>query len=262
MSETLQSQLNDKGVLTITMNRPEVHNAFDNEQIVRMITALETAESSPEVRVVIIASEGKSFSAGGDINYMKQMGNNSYQENLDDAAQLAKLMKTLNFLAKPTIAKVQGAAMGGGVGLVSCCDFAIGTKRTKMALSEVKLGMAPATIAPYVVRTIGERAARRLFISAQTINAQRAFELGFLSAVVAEEELDAAVDQLANSLLNNAPHGMQLAKQAAHRVASGVIDEDLISYTTKLIADIRDSDEGKEGLSAFLEKRSPNWIEE
>lgn len=262
MSDTLRSEINARGILTITMNRPEVHNAFDSDQIVRMIAALEAAESKPEVRVVIIASEGKSFSAGGDINYMKAMGNNSYQENLEDAAQLAKLMKTLNFLAKPTIARVQGAAMGGGVGLVSCCDFAIGTEKTKMALSEVKLGMAPATIAPYVVRTIGERAARRLFISAETIDAKRALEMGFLSELTSTEQLDTAVDKLANSLLNNAPHGMQLAKQAAHRVASGVIDEETISYTTKLIADIRDSDEGREGLSAFLEKRSPNWIGE
>ena len=262
MPEKLSSKITDDGILTITMNRPEVHNAFDSNQIARMIKALEIADSKPEVRVVIIAGKGKSFSTGGDINYMRAMGNNSYQQNLEDAAQLAKLMKTLNFLTKPTIARVQGVAMGGGVGLVSCCDFAIGTDRTKITLTEVKLGMAPATIAPYVVSTIGEKAARRLFISAQTINAEEALSLGFLSELVTEVELDSAINKLANSLLKNAPNGMRLAKQAIQRVTSGIIDEELIEYTAKLIADIRDSDEGKEGLSAFLEKRPPNWIQD
>lgn len=260
MPEQLYTQVNDTGIMTITMNRPEVHNSFDEAQITRLIDALEQATDNTATRVVVLASEGKSFSAGGDINYMKRMADNSYRENLEDGGRLAKLMKTLNFLPKPTIARVQGAAMGGGVGLVCCCDFAIGTGRTKMAFSEVKLGIAPATIAPYVVRTIGERAARRLFISAQTLTAEQARSLGFLSDLVGEEELDSAVNALANSLLGNSPNGMRLAKQAAHQVASGIVDDEIINYTTSTIADLRDSDEGREGLAAFLEKRPPSWV--
>ena len=260
MSDELQLILANNGILRITMNRPEVHNAFDDHQIVRFTAALEEAASNPAVRVVIIASNGKNFSAGGDINYMRRMGGNSYEENLADGGQLARLMKTLNGIPKPTIARVQGAAMGGGVGLVSCCDFAIGTAATKLTLSEVKLGIIPATISPYVVMTIGEKAARRLFMSAQPVQGQEALTLGFLSEVVAEDQLDAAVDALAATLLKNAPNAVGLAKRLATQVAAGDINDKVISETVKWIADVRDSDEGREGLSAFLEKRPPSWL--
>ena len=260
MSDELQLDLSDKGVLSITMNRPEVHNAFDDHQIRRFTTALEDARDNPAVRVVIVASTGKNFSAGGDIIYMRRMGDNTYQENLADGGQLARLMQTLNFFPKPTIARVKGAAMGGGVGLVSCCDFAIGTANTKLALTEVKLGMVPATISPYVVMTIGEKAARRLFMSGQAVRGEEARRLGFLSELVAEEELDAAVAALADTLLKNAPQAVALAKQLAIEVAAGDISQAMITETVKLIADVRDSDEGREGLSAFLEKRPASWL--
>ncbi|MCP5129771.1 MAG: enoyl-CoA hydratase/isomerase family protein [Pseudomonadales bacterium] len=259
MSEELEVSLSAEGVLNITMNRPQVHNAFDDKQIARFIAALDEAGANPSVRVVVIAGHGRSFSAGGDINYMRRMGSNTYQENLADGGQLARLMKTLNSLPKPTIARVQGAAMGGGVGLVSCCDFAIGTPSTRLALSEVKLGMVPATISPYVVMTIGEKAARRLFMSGQPVLGEEACRLGFLSAVVEEDQLDTAVTALAQNLLKNAPAAVGRSKQLAMDVAASAINDDLIAATIKVIADVRDSDEGREGLSAFLEKRAPAW---
>lgn len=259
MSDELQVLLGPEGILRITMNRPAVHNAFDDHQIARMTDALDDASINPGVKVVIIASNGRNFSAGGDINYMRRMGNNSYEENLADGGRLARLMKTLNFLPKPTIAQVQGAAMGGGVGLVCCCDFAIGTRNTRLTLSEVKLGMVPATISPYVVNTIGEKAARRLFMSGQAVQGEDARALGYLSEVVDEDELQAAVTAVAKSLLNNAPDAVRLAKALAITVAAGDISDELIARTIKVIADVRESSEGREGLTAFLEKRAPDW---
>ncbi len=261
MSNELKLSLAANGILRITMNRPEVHNAFDDAQIARLTSALEDAAADPAVRLVIIGSTGKNFSAGGDINYMRRMGGNTYEENLADGGHLARLMKTLNFLPKPTIARVQGAAMGGGVGLVSCCDFAIGTASTKLALTEVKLGMVPATISPYVVMTIGEKAARRLFMSGRAVQGEEARALGFLSEVAADNELDDAIEALAQALLKNAPQAVTLAKQLAIDVAAGDIGEEMINSTIRMIADVRDSDEGREGLGAFLEKRAPGWLD-
>lgn len=260
MSDELITHLADSGIMTITMNRPEVHNAFDDLQIERFTRALSEARDKETVRVVIICGEGKSFSAGGDINYMRRMGGNTYEENLEDGGKLASLMQALNFLPKPTIARVQGAAMGGGVGLVSCCDYAIGSPKARFALSEVKLGMIPATISPYVVNTIGEKAARRLFMSGQSVGAEQALSLGFLSELVDEEELDEAVDTLAGTLLRNAPTAVGLSKALAIEISAGSIGEEMIAATVKHIADVRDSHEGREGLSAFLEKRNPKWI--
>lgn len=257
-SSLIQEQ-SETGVLRIIMNRPEVHNAFDDIQIQRLIEALSNAENDPTVKVVILEGLGKSFSAGGDINYMRRMGSNTYEDNIEDASRLALLMKTLNFLPKPTIARVHGAAMGGGVGLVCCCDFAIGTPQAKLALSEIKLGMVPATIAPYVVQTIGAKAARRLFMTGEMLNADSALKLGLLSEVVDEAQLDTRIEELTGVLLANAPNGLSKAKQIVVDVAHGEIDDDMIAGTVKFIADIRDSDEGREGLSAFLEKRRPVW---
>lgn len=260
MSDTeLLQELSPNGVLRLTMNRPEVHNAFDDHQALRLINALEAAASNPAVKVVVLGSNGKSFSAGGDINYMRKMGSNTYEQNLADGGQLAKLMKVLNYLPKPTIARVQGAAMGGGVGLVCCCDIVVGTPKTRLALSEIKLGVLPATISPYVIRTIGQKAARRLFMTGEMVDADWALRLGFVSELVAEENLDARIEEIAGMMLKNAPRGLALAKQLVFDVAEGDIDDEMIQHTVRFIADVRDSDEGREGLSAFLEKRAPNW---
>jgi methylglutaconyl-CoA hydratase len=262
MAEELLSELSENGVLTITMNRPEVHNAFDDAQIARITQALKAAENDNDARVVVVTGIGKSFSAGGDINYMRRMGSFSYDENLADAALLADMLKTLNFMPKPTIARVKGAAMGGGVGLACCCDFAIGTAATRFALSEVKLGLTPATISPYVVRTLGERNARRLFLSGQPVLGQQALQLGLLDHVVEEDQLDTAVAALCETLLKNSPNAMKVSKELVFRVSEGEIDQDMIDYTIKCIADVRDSEEGREGTTAFLEKRSPSWIKD
>ena len=259
MADELLRELDAQGVLRLTMNRPEVHNAFDDAQIQRLLDALGAAAQDPQVRVLVLAGTGRSFSAGGDINYMRRMGDYSYAENLEDGGRLAALMRLLNGLPVPTIARVQGAAMGGGVGLVSCCDFAVGTPRARLALTEVKLGLAPATIAPYVVNTIGEKAARRLFLSGLPVDADEALRLGFLTGIVPEETLDEAIVGLATTLLQNSPGGMRASKQLAMDVSRERIDAAMIERTVTLIADLRDSDEGKEGLSAFLEKRRPAW---
>ena len=262
MIEALIISRPSASILRITMNRPEVHNAFDDHQVKRLLDALASAAADDSVRVVVLASEGKSFSAGGDIDYMRRMGDNTYQENIEDGGQLARLMKLLNTLPKPTIARVQGAAMGGGVGLVCCCDYAIGSPRALLALSEVKLGMVPATISPYVAATIGEKACRRMFMSGLPVKAEQAMALGFLSQVVAEEALDSAVNELATALAKNGPGAVRLAKQLAFDVSHRPLSDELIADTVCLIADVRNSDEGREGLSAFLEKRSPHWITE
>jgi methylglutaconyl-CoA hydratase len=260
MSSELITDLDAMGVLRLTMNRPEVHNAFDDHQVARLTAAFEAAGHNQQVRVVVLAATGNSFSAGGDINYMRRMGANSYEENLADGGQLAFMLKTLNTLPKPTIARVQGAFMGGGVGLVSCCDYAIGSSRARFALSEVKLGLAPATIAPYVVNVIGEKVARQLFMSGLPVNAQRALQLGMLYALAEDDQLDSAIDQLAATLLQNSPDGIRAAKALAMDVSRGAITDSMIESTVTLLADLRDSEQGKEGLSAFLDKRKPSWI--
>ncbi|MCH9691093.1 MAG: enoyl-CoA hydratase/isomerase family protein [Gammaproteobacteria bacterium] len=258
-SDELLLNIDTRGVMTITMNRPRVHNAFDDRQTQRLLAALQKAANDDGVRVVILASVGKSFSAGGDLAYMQRMAVNSYEENLQDAGKLAVLMKTLNYLPKPTIARVQGATFGGGVGLVSCCDIAIGSERAQFALSEVKIGLAPATIAPYVVRTIGEKAARRYFCSAEIIHAQKALQLGLLSEVVSEDGLEASIEAATQRLLSNGPQAVQKAKQIIFDVAPGRVDDEMIAHSVKFIADLRNSDEAYEGFDAFLEKRAPDW---
>ncbi|QQD18579.1 enoyl-CoA hydratase/isomerase family protein [Spongiibacter nanhainus] len=260
MSESeLVQELSADGKLRLIMNRPEVHNAFDDRQVANLTDALLAAAENPGVRLVVIEGRGKNFCAGGDINYMRRMGENTFQENVEDARRLATLMKVLNDLPKPTIARVQGAAMGGGVGLVCCCDIAVGEPNTFLALSEIKIGMVPATIAPYVVKTIGPKPARRLFMTGEKVSASRAEALGMLSEVVADGSLDSRIAEISTTLLANAPSGLAKAKQIIERVSRGGIDEKMIEDTVRFIAEIRDSTEGREGLSAFLEKRKPNW---
>lgn len=259
MTDILLKELTPNGVLTLTLNRPDSHNAFDDVLAAQIINALESAASDDAVRVVILAGAGKSFSAGGDANYMRRMGSNSFEDNLKDGGQLASLMKSLFTFPKPTIARVQGAAYGGGVGLVACCDIAVGGPRAKFCLSEVKLGMVPATISPYVIKAIGARAARRYFTTAEIIGGERALQLGLLAELVDEAELDNTIDGIVAAILNNGPNAVQRAKRLVGEV-DGEISQSLIDDTVRCIAEIRDSDEGREGLTAFLEKRKPNWL--
>ena len=250
------------GVAKLILNRPDVHNAFDDVLIQKIINALHDIENNDSVQVLVLTSNGKHFSAGADLNWMKRMAVLTEQENRNDAQQLAQLMHTLNNLNKPTVALINGAAYGGAVGLIACCDMAIATQRSRFCLSEVKIGLSPAVISPFVVSAIGERAARRYFLSAEVFDAQSAEKLGLLHEVVADEaELTHKGNQLINTLLLNSPQAMGKTKQLIKTVSRGEIDNNMRDYTVNLIASIRVSEEGQEGLASFLEKRKPSWVE-
>jgi methylglutaconyl-CoA hydratase len=264
MSEaTILTHIDERGIATLAMNRPELHNAFDDALIADLTAELKLLEADGGVRVVLLTGSGRSFSAGADLNWMRRMADYTREENLRDALGLAALMQTLNGLSKPTIALVQGAAYGGGVGLVACCDMAIATRRAAFCLSEVKLGLMPAVISPYVIAAIGARACRRYFLTAEPFDALEALRLG-LVAEVAEDDaaLLARGLDLAEMLLKNGPRAMAAAKDLIAAVSGQPLDEALISDTAGRIADRRASTEGREGLSAFLEKRTPQWIKE
>jgi len=252
--------VDDRGVATITMNNPDKHNAFDDAIIAELHSAFDRANDNADVRVVILAATGKSFSAGADLNWMKRMASYTREENLRDSVALAAMLKALNFMSKPTIARVQGAAFGGAVGLVSCCDMAVGSPRASFSLSEVKIGLIPATISPYVIAAIGQRAARRYFTTAERFKADVALQLGLLTELVEEEALDTRINALVDSLLANSPAAVQAAKQLVFTVAEREITDGLIQETCEAIANIRVSSEGQEGLTAFLEKRAPSWV--
>ncbi|MFY0701762.1 MAG: enoyl-CoA hydratase/isomerase family protein [Bermanella sp.] len=249
------------GVARLILNRPDVHNAFDDVLIAQIITALNHVESNPNVQVVVLTSTGKHFSAGADLNWMRRMAVLSEQENRDDAQQLAELMHKLNHLSKPSISLVNGAAYGGAVGLVACCDMAIATQRSRFCLSEVKIGLSPAVISPFVVAAIGERTARRYFLTAEAFDATQAETFGLLHEVVSDETaLEEKANVLIQALLNNSPQAMAKTKQLIQTVARGDINQTMRDHTVNLIASIRVSDEGQEGLSSFLEKREPSWV--
>jgi methylglutaconyl-CoA hydratase len=210
---------------------------------------------------VILTANGRNFCAGGDLNWMKRMAKYSHEKNLADAQQLAALMYKLNTLNKPTIALVHGAAYGGGAGIIACCDIAIATNDANFCFSEVKLGLIPSVISPYVIAAIGERAARRYFLTAENFNAQEAHRLGLIHMVVHAEELNIIKEKIIKHLLQNSPNAIIAAKQGIQLVVHKPINSELIDETAKQIADIRVSPEGQEGLSAFLEKRSPKWLQ-
>ena len=247
------------GVARITMARPEKHNAFDDVLIADLTDAFERAGADDAVRVVILEAEGKSFSAGADLGWMERMADYSEEENLADARKLAHMVRVLNELPRPTIARVQGAAFGGGVGLVAACDIALASHAASFCLSEARLGLIPSVISPYVVEAIGARAARRYFQTAERFDAEQAQALGLVHEVVPRERLDSRLAELVGHLLDNGPAAMAASKELIRRVASGPVDDAMIEDTARRIADIRATAEGREGLRAFLEKRGPKW---
>lgn len=249
----------DKDTVTITMNRPEVHNAFNEQVIADMTAAFERAGAEKNARAVILRGNGKSFSAGGDLSWMRRMADYNFQQNVEDAMGLGKLLKTINFLPKPTMALVQGNAFGGGVGLTACCDIAIAEEGTQFCLSEVKIGIIPSIIAPYVIAAIGERQARRYFMTAERFDAQTAARLGLVHEVVPAGGLDAAAEKIISALREGAPAAQTRGKQLILDISKRKIDDELIKFTAEQIAEARASDEGKEGLSAFLNKTEPGW---
>ena len=258
-NNTVQLLINHRGVATVTLNRPDKHKAFDDAIIAEQRRACDELADREDVRVVVLASEGKSFSAGADLGWMQRMAEYDYGHNMKDAEQLAGMLKALFDMPQPTIARVQGAAFGGAVGLVSCCDMAVGTPRASFALSEVKIGLIPATISPYVVSAIGERAARRFFTTGERFDADTALRLGLLSEIVDEDELDSGVSRLVEAILANGPLAVRAAKDLVGSVAGKTLDHALIEDTCARIAHIRVSEEGQEGLKAFLQKRAPAW---
>lgn len=252
----------EDGIATLTLNRPSINNAFDDEVISLLIIALDDCNLDDHIKVVKLTGAGKHFSAGADLNWMRRMANLDYAENREDAEQLARLMRTLYTLSKPTIAIIDGASYGGAVGLIACCDFAIATQRSTFCLSEVKIGLAPAVISPYVVKAIGERQARRYFISGEAFTSEKALDMGLIHERLATDEMTPFVDQLSQKLLNNGPKAMGICKTLAQTVSNEKLGENIHHYTRDLIAQMRVSDEGQEGLAAFLEKRSPNWVKQ
>jgi methylglutaconyl-CoA hydratase len=247
------------GRATLWLNRPERHNAFDDGLIAELSAALAALAADSAIRVLLLAGRGKSFSAGADLAWMKRMAGNTAAENEADAQKMAEMLHRLDSLPKPTVALVQGAAMGGGVGLVAACDIAIATEDAQFAFSEARLGLTPATISPYVIAAIGPRAARRYFLTAERFDARRALGLGLVSAVVPAAALAAAANKLADILCQNSPGAMAEAKRLIADVTGRPIDAALRYETAGRIARQRASAEGREGVAAFLEKRKPNW---
>ena len=255
----LLHDLDNRGVVSLTLNRPELHNAFDDSLIAELNRVIALYAANPAVRLLVLRANGKSFSAGADLNWMKRVAQYDFAENKQDAEALAQLMFSLHHFPAPTVAVVQGAAFGGGVGLVSCCDIALASDNTSFCLSEVKLGLVPAVISPYVIAAMGARQAQRYFLTAERFNAQTAFALGLVQQLCTPEQLVEEADKLINTLLTNSPQALRACKQLIQRVDAAV-NLELQDYTTTLIASLRASAEGKDGLAAFLEKRQPAWI--
>jgi len=247
------------GVATITLNRPELHNAFNEIVIGELTRYFEKAGEDKYVRAVVLRGEGKSFSAGGDLNWMRRMADYTYQQNVTDAMRLGTLLKTINTLPKPTIALVQGNAFGGGVGLTACCDIAIAEEGAQFCLSEVRIGLIPSIIAPYVMAAIGPRQARRYFMTAERFDARTAERIGLVHEVCPKGALDQAREAVVLSLLDGAPQAQRRGKSVILGIAGRAIDDEMIKFTVEQIAEARASDEGKEGLSAFLNKSEPSW---
>lgn len=243
----------------IVLNRPDVCNAFDDAVIAELTQAFQTLGDDDNMRAIVLAASGPVFCAGADLHWMQQMAGYTKAENLADAARLAHMLHTIATCPKPVVAQVQGDCLGGGIGLVAACDIALAADSARFCFSEVRLGLIPATISPYVIRAIGARAAQRYFLTAERFSAQAAQRIGLLHEVVSAEALDASVDVIVHHLLANGPQAVRQAKQLVRDVDGRALDDALIDDTIDRIAAIRISDEGREGIAACLEKRPPKW---
>ena len=255
--ETISYLVNDR-VATVILDRPEVHNAFNEVMIAEFTEIFKKISEDDSVRVVVLTGNGKSFSAGADLNWMKKMINYSYEQNLEDSLKLAELFFLMYSLPKPIVARVNGAAIGGGAGLVAVCDIAIAAESAKFSLSEVKLGLVPACISPYVVRKVGEGKCREFFLTGERLTAKRALEAGLVNHVVPLEELDQAVQEKVEQLISSGPKALAMCKELLKNVPGMSFDK-AKTYTGDMIASMRIGDEGQEGMNAFLEKRKPKW---
>ena len=251
---------NQGAIRTLTLCRPEVRNAFNDEVIAELKTAFTEAGQAADVRCVVLAAEGPAFCAGADLNWMRRMADYTRDENLADAGQLAAMLRAIYECPKPTIARVQGDVFAGGVGLVAACDVAVSVDTATYCLSEVRLGLIPATISPYVIRAMGARASHRYFLTAERFSAAEAHRIGLVHEVVAADALDAKVVELTSALVSASPNAVRACKRLVQDVAEREIDDALVAHTVSGIADIRSSDEGKEGVQSFLQKRKPSWL--
>ncbi len=247
-------------VATITLSRPEVRNAFNNEVIAQLTQAFTQLGTQDGVRCIVLSAEGSAFCAGADLNWMRKMADYSRDENLADASQLANMLRVIYECPKPTVARVQGDVVAGGMGLVAACDIAVSVDTAHYCLSEVKLGLIPATISPYVIRAMGARAAHRYFLTAERFTATEALRVGFVHEVVAANQLDSKVAEITTALCSASPNAVKVCKKLVQDVAEREISQPLIAQTVAGIADIRSSPQGKEGVSSFLQKRKPNWL--
>ena len=259
-TESILTEIDARGVASLVLNRPEVHNAFDDVLIARLSEALDELAANEQVRVLKVTARGKSFSAGADLNWMQRMADFSEQENLRDARRVAAMFHALASFPRPTLAIVHGNAFGGGVGVIACCDIALASDRARFSLSEVKLGLIPATISPFVIEAIGARQARRLFLSAERFDASAAKAFGLIHEICPDDRLGDTVDRFVSQLLENSPHAMAASKQLVAAVAHRPIDESVLADVARRIARQRASREGREGVAAFLEKRPPAWM--
>ena len=255
----LNLEKDDRGIARLTLNRPEVHNAFDDQLIAELDSALKDLAGEPAVRVLLLSGAGRSFSAGGDLNWMRRAADYSHEENRADADRLAVMISALDRFPCPTIAVVNGAAFGGGVGLVAACDIAVASDRAVFSLSEVRLGLIPAVISPFVVNAIGQRAARRYFLSGERFDAVTAQRAGLVHDVAPHDELPQRIDALLEQLLAGGPSAQQTAKELLFRLRGNQDEEDPAVWTAQLIADVRATEEAHEGIDAFLTNRKPDW---
>lgn len=258
MSKTTTEFQIDDGIATLTLNQPEKHNAFDDTVINELLRHLDTISQDSTVRALVLRAAGKHFCAGADLAWMKRMAKLTYDENLQDAKNLALLMANLNGLEIPSVVLVQGAAYGGAIGLIACCDIALASDTARFCLSEVKLGLAPATIGPYVVSAMGARRCRQLFLTAEVFSAQQAHAYGLVHQIVPLAELDTRLHELIGQLRQAGPNASKAAKRLIREIEHST--GDLSDKTSALIAELRVSAEGQEGLCAFFEKRAPSWL--
>jgi methylglutaconyl-CoA hydratase len=244
----------------VWMNRPKLHNMIDETLISELIETMRTLNDDPEVRAVILAGEGDSFCAGGDLKWMQRMAGSPYEQNRADAMNFATLLHTIDTMKKPTIARVHGPVFAGGVGLVAACDMAVAAYEAEFCLSEVRLGLIPSTIGPYVIRAMGERAARRYFLSGELFTAAEAYRIGLLSDIAPLVELDGRINELLGQLIQGGPVAQELCKEWIRAVAGVPMTLDLIKESAARLANLRASQEGREGIRSFLEKRKPAWL--
>ncbi len=247
-------------VATLTLNRPDVRNAFNDDLIAEITQAFQELGSQDNVRCIVLAAKGAAFCAGADLNWMRRMADYSPEENFSDARKLADMLRVIYECPKPTVARVQGDVVAGGMGLVAACDMAVSVDSAHYCLSEVKLGLIPATISPYVIRAMGARAAHRYFLTAERFTASEALRIGFVHEIVAVDQLDTKVAEITQALCNASPHAVKVCKKLLQDVAQREIGQPLIAQTVAGIADIRSSPEGKEGVASFLQKRKPSWL--